>query len=167
MNFNKLSKKALKCMYVKTWIASVIWIVIFITGNILFRKDIPMILQGVVYGLVAIIIIYSVFAPRIRYERYRYLLSEEEFAVRKGLIEIKTEIVPIERLHKIEVSSGPIFRMFGLKEIKVTTAGGEINVAFLDDEVADQVAEHLKRRINTIAVEERNVMDTEEENGAE
>lgn len=156
MDYRKLNTKAMTCMYVKTWIGSVIWIVLLIVSNILLKDEIPTIVSGVIYGVVAMIAIYSLIAPKLRYERYRFLLSEEEFAVRKGLIVVKTEIVPIERLHKIEVSSGPVFRAFGLKEIKVTTAGGEINVSYLDNEIADKIAEHLKTRINTIAVEERN-----------
>ncbi len=166
MDYKKLNKKAMTCMYVKTWIASIIWIVGMVVFNILLKDEIPSIIIGVIYGLVAVIIIYSLIAPRLRYERYRFLLTEEEFAVRKGLMVTKTEIVPIERLHKIEVSSGPIFRAFGLKEIKVTTAGGEISVSYLDNEVADKIAEHLKTRINTIAVEERNA-ESEGEHGAE
>lgn len=156
MEYKKLNKKAMTCMYVKTWITSIIWIVMMVVSNLLLKDEIPSIVSGVIYGMVAVIIIYSFIVPKIRYERYRFRLTEEEFAVRKGLMVTKTEIVPIERLHKIEVSSGPIFRAFGLKEIKVTTAGGEINVSYLEDEVADKIAEHLKTRINTIAVEERN-----------
>ncbi len=156
MDYKKLNKKAMTCMYVKTWIASIIWVIGMVVVNVLLKDEIPSVVSAVIYGLVAIIIIYSLFAPKIRYERYRFLLTEEEFSVRKGLLVTKTEIVPIERLHKIEVSSGPIFRAFGMKEIKVTTAGGEINVSYLDDEIADQIADHLKTRINTIAVEERN-----------
>lgn len=162
MNYKKLNKKAMTCMYVKTWIGSIIWIVVMVVSNILLKDEIPSIISGVIYGFVVVIILYSLIAPKIRYERYRFLLTEEEFAVRKGLIVTKTEIVPIERLHKIEVSSGPIFRAFGLKEIKVTTAGGEINVSYLEDAIADQIAEHLKKRINTIAVEERNAELAEE-----
>ncbi len=155
MDYKKLNKKAMTCMYVKTWIANIIWIPGLIATSVLLKDEIPSIVRGVMYGLVAVIIVYSLIAPKIRYERYRFLLTEEEFSVRKGLIITKTEIVPIERLHKIEVSSGPIFRAFGLKEIKVTTAGGEINVSYLDNEIADRISEHLKIRINTIAVEER------------
>ena len=178
MEYKKLNKKAMTCMYVKTWIVSIIWIVMLVVSNLILQGEIPAIVTGIMYGLVAVIVLYSVIAPKIRYERYRFLLTEEEFAVRKGLIVTHTEIVPIERLHKIEVSSGPIFRAFGLKEIKVTTAGGEINVSYLENEVADRIAEHLKIRINTIAVEERNAeleepmdaadeMNMEGENGAE
>ncbi len=163
MDYKKLNKKAMTCMYLKTWITSIFWIIGMVVFNILLKDEIPAIVIGVIYGLVAFMVIYSFIAPKLRYERYRFLLTEEEFSVRKGLIVTKTEIVPIERLHKIEVSSGPIFRAFGLKEIKVTTAGGEINVSYLDNEIADRIAEHLKTRINTIAVEERNA-ELEDEN---
>lgn len=162
MDYKKLNKKAMTCMYVKTWIVSVIWIVVLVVCNILLKDEIPYVASGIIYGIVAFIVIYSLIAPKFRYARYRFLLTEEEFAVRKGLMVVKTEIVPIERLHKIEVSSGPIFRAFGLKEIKVTTAGGEINVSYLENEIADKIAEHLKMRINTIAVEERNAQQEEE-----
>lgn len=163
MDYKKLNTKAMTCMYVKTWIGSIVWIVMLVVGNILLKDEMPAVVSGIIYGLVAFIVIYSLIAPKLRYERYRFLLTEEEFAVRKGLIVVKTEIVPIERLHKIEVSSGPVFRAFGLKEIKVTTAGGEINVSYLDNEIADKIAEHLKTRINTIAVEERNAELEEKE----
>ena len=162
MDYRKLNKKAMTCMYVKTWIASIMWIVMFVACNILLKGEMPDVVRGIIYGVVILIVMYSLIAPKIRYERYRFLLTEEEFAVRKGLIIVKTEIVPIERLHKIEVSSGPVFRAFGLKEIKVTTAGGEINVSYLENEVADKIAEHLKIRINTIAVEERTVQQENE-----
>lgn len=161
MDYKKLNKKAMTCMYVKTWIVSIIWIVILVVCNILLKDEIPNIVRGIIYAIIAFIVIYSLIAPKFRYERYRFLLTEEEFAVRKGLMVVKTEIVPIERLHKIEVSSGPIFRAFCLKEIKVTTAGGEINVSYLENEIADKIAEHLKIRINTIAVEERNAQQEE------
>ena len=155
MDYKKLDKKALTCMYVKEWIGSIIWIVLLLVGNFLLADEIPTFVSYIIYGVVVFIVVISLIAPKVRYERYRYLLSEEEFAVRRGLIVTTTEIVPIERLHKIEVSSGPIFRAFGLKEIKVTTAGGEIKISYLTNEVADQIAEHLKIRINAIAVEER------------
>ncbi len=166
MDYKKLNKKAMTCMYVKTWIANIIWIPGILATSILFKKELPSVVLAIMYGLLAIIVIYSLIAPKLRYERYRFLLTEEEFSVRKGLIVTKTEIVPIERLHKIEVSSGPIFRAFGLKEIKVTTAGGEINVSYLDNEIADRIADHLKIRINTIAVEERSADNLQDEQDA-
>lgn len=106
--------------------------------------------------------LYFLIAPKVRYERYRYILNEEELEVRKGIVTIKTQIVPIERLHKIEVSCGPILRAFGLKDVLATTAGSDIKVEFLTDEVAEKIAEYLKKRINAIVVEEREAVREEE-----
>lgn len=167
MEYKKLDKKAMTCMYVKSMISNLIIMMIF-TGIFLFLNgemgEVGDRIVRLIYSILMIIAAFDMLVvPKIRYERYRYLLSEEEFAVRKGLFVMKTEIVPIERLHKIEVSSGPIFRAFGLKEIKVTTAGGEIRVSYLSNEVADRIAEHLKTRINAIAVEERTANEERKE----
>lgn len=166
MQYEKLNKKALTCMYVKTVIQFIIVSVFLIILNLSFKEKWPVLVTGIIYGLIGLDFLYLLISPKIRYERYRYCLTEEELEVRRGLIVIKTEIVPIERLHKIEVSSGPFFRAFGLKEVLVTTAGGDVRISFLENEVADRIAQHLKKRINTIAQEER-FADMEEEAGDE
>ena len=61
----------------------------------------------------------------------------------------------MERLHKLQVSQGPVDRMFNLSSVKVTTAGGDGVIKFLADDEAALIAEHLKDKINQIAAEER------------
>lgn len=100
-------------------------------------------------------ILYVLFVPRARYERYRYYIDEESIRVRKGFIWISESIVPMERLHKIEVSQGPFDRMFGLSTVRVTTAGGDVNIKFLKDNIAEEIAEMLKSKINDIVIAER------------
>lgn len=151
-------------MYLKSIIRFVFSTVVILGCAFLAKEDIPEFVSIIIYIVVGIGFLDMLIAPRLRYERYRYILTEEEFEVRKGLIVVKTEIVPIERLHKIEVSSGPLFRAFGLKEVLATTAGGDVRVSFLEDETANQIAAHLKKRINTIAVEERNALEVEGDN---
>ncbi len=155
MEYEKLNKRALVCMYVQTGIQFIMSTALIIIINSLFHEDWPHFVSLVLYGVIGADFLYLLAAPKIRYERYRYILTQEEFEVRKGLIIVKTEIVPIERLHKIEITSGPILRVFGLKAVTATTAGSNIEVSYLADEVADQIAQHLKKRINTITVEER------------
>lgn len=155
MQYEKLSKKALKCMYVGAGTQFVVLTAIITVLIIVFHKEWPAFVTGILLGVIGLEVLYFIIAPKVRYERYRYILTEEELEVRKGIITIKTEIVPIERLHKIEVSCGPILRAFGLKDVLATTAGSDIKVEFLTDEVADKIAEHLKKRINTIVIEER------------
>lgn len=163
MNYQKLSKKALTCMYVGSGIRFALTAVTLILLMVFFHEDWPGYVTGIMLGVVGVAFLAFLFAPKIRYERYRYILTEEELEVRKGIFVIKTEIVPIERLHKIEVSSGPILRAFGLKNVLATTAGNNIMLEFLTDEVAEQIANHLKKRINTIAVEEREADNVNEE----
>ncbi|MDO5154633.1 MAG: PH domain-containing protein [Eubacteriales bacterium] len=155
MKYEKLGKKASICMYVKTVIGFVITAICVLSVYFIIREELPDFVSWFVYGFLGIYLLYVLIAPKLRYERYRYRLTEDGIEVRKGLIVIKTEIVPIERLHKIEVSSGPIFRAFKLKEVMVTTAGGELRIAYLNENVAEQISEHLKKRINAIVVEER------------
>lgn len=103
----------------------------------------------------ALAIAYIAAAPKVRYERYRYCINDEAIRVREGLLWVSESIVPIERLHKIEISQGPIARIFKLSTVCVTTAGGDVNIKFLQDEVAAEIAEKLKTKINSIAASER------------
>lgn len=98
---------------------------------------------------------YTAAAPRVRYKRYRYCIDSEAIRVREGLLWIRESIVPIERLHKIEVSQGPVARMFGLSAVCVTTAGGDADINFLEEEKAQEIAETLKTKINSIVIAER------------
>ena len=108
-----------------------------------------------VLAAVCIIII-----PRIRYERYRYIIDSSNIRVREGILWIKETIIPMERLHKIQVSQGPVDRMFKLSSVRVTTAGGDGMIKFLADDEAALIVEHLKDKINQIAAEEHETLYT-------
>ncbi|MDD6071608.1 MAG: PH domain-containing protein [Clostridiales bacterium] len=167
MKYEKLGKKALTCMYVKSLITFFIVTVVILVVNGLCKEEWPGFISYILYGIIGVQLLYVLVAPKIRYERYRYRLSEEGIEVREGLIVVTTQIVPIERLHKIEVSSGPIFRAFGLKEVLVTTAGGELKISYLDNSIAERISEYLRKRINTIVAEEREAANASKESAVE
>lgn len=165
MAYQKLSKKSLGCMYIGTLIEIIITTGILLGVRYLLENRIignfhtpEWILMGLLI-LVPIEIICSLISPIIRYARYRYILTEEELEVREGILVITREIVPIERVHKIEVNAGPIDRMFGLAKVKVVTAGGEVTARFLEEEKAQAIADTLKKRINHLVLEQREKCD--------
>ena len=80
---------------------------------------------------------------------------EEFIDIYEGYIFVERNIVPLERLHKMQTIRGPIDRMFKVAKVVVTTAGGDVTLRFLDEEKADFIAESLGRRINQIVVEKR------------
>lgn len=132
-------------LFADIWSGLKIWIIIF---------------------MIAILII-GLISPKIRYERYRYRITDEEIDIQEGFLWINRNIVPIERLHKIEVARGPIDRMFGLAKVSVTTAGGDVTLRFLDNEKADFIADSLKKRINEEAADAKEYLNSHREEDAQ
>lgn len=161
MKYEKLNKNALKCMYVVALITFLITGGILATVGMLLKNhvigsgDIAQLIGNILLCLIPLELVLELITPKIRYERYRYLLNDEEINVYEGIFVVTRTIVPIERLHKLEVSAGPIDRMFGLAKVLVTTAGGDVCIRFLENEKADFIADTLKKKINEVALEEK------------
>ena len=152
----KLSKRALGCMYVATAVGSLLGIAAIIVANVLWfgPKDIQI---GIVIsiGVAVLLVVHTAISPYFRFHRYRYQITEEFIDVREGYIFVERNLVPLERLHKMQTNKGPIDRMFKVAKVTVTTAGGDVTLRFLDEEKADFIAESLSKRINQIVTEQR------------
>lgn len=156
MGYEKLSKRALGCMYVATGIASVVGLlfVSLINWLLFFPKDIG-IGKMLSLVLVVIIILNALISPYFRYCRYRYSINDECIDIKEGYLFVSREIVPIERLHKLQTEKGPIDQIFKVAKVNVTTGGGDVTIRFLEEEKAEKIAESLRNRINQIVVEQR------------
>lgn len=161
MEYKSLNKKAIGCMRIN----SIIWSIVFIVAgiiviNVSLSKGVKIGTESYIalFVILVLIVVYDIIAPIIRYKRYRYHIDDEMFAVVEGLWFITKSVAPIERIHQIAVSRGPIDRMFGLAKVVITTAGGEITIRFLEVDVAEEIADKLKNRINKI-VKEQGVKD--------
>lgn len=154
--YSKISKKAIGCMLVNEVIAGIFVTALAIGGFVISSsgKNVPF-SYNIVWAVVGIIWIACLVAPFVRYERYRYCITEEEIDIKEGFISIERNIVPIERLHKIAMEIGPIDRLFGLSKVIVTTAGGDVDIRFLQYEEAQVIVDSLKRRINQYAIAKR------------
>ena len=158
MNYEKLSRNALKCIYVGSGILDVIAaIIVLAIWRIFFSEN--RIVKIVVLIVCALLLFELLVNPVIRYNRYRYAIDDECIDIIEGLLFIRRDIVPIERLHKIAVERGPIDRMFGLGKVLVTTAGGDVTIRYLEMEKAEKIAENLKHRINEVVVLARGGQD--------
>ncbi len=94
-------------------------------------------------------------SPYFRYHRYRYCINDECIDVIEGYLFVKRNIVPIERLHKLQTKKGPIDQIFKVAKMVVTTGGGDVTLSFLEEEKAEQLAQSLRKRINEIVAEQR------------
>lgn len=152
----KLSKRALGCMYTAAILGAIVGIIILVVVNMVW-----LIPEGIKIGttisivLAVLLIANAAISPYFRFHRYRYCIDDEFIDLYEGYIFVERNIVPLERLHKMQTIRGPIDRMFKVAKVVVTTAGGDVTLRFLDEEKADLIAESLGKRINQIVVEKR------------
>ncbi|MCI6737133.1 MAG: PH domain-containing protein [Intestinibacter sp.] len=156
MEYQKLNKKAIKCMFLGTLVQFIIVTAILFAVWWNFKNILPTVVQGVMLGLFVVDLVYLLASPKIRYEKYRYCITKDRIDVKEGFIFTERNIVPIERLHKIAIEKGPIDNIFGLSKVIVTTAGGDVTISFLEDEKANFIVDSLKDKINQIAIDEKN-----------
>ncbi|MBE5062597.1 PH domain-containing protein [Lachnospiraceae bacterium DSM 108991] len=156
MVYEKLSKNALRCMYAAGAVTGVILLAVIGAVDYfwVFPEDI-VIGKWISLGAALFILADVCVSPWFRFCRYRYGINEECIDIQEGYLFVKRHIVPIERLHKLEMRTGPLDRAFGVAKVIVTTAGGDVTIAFLDTERAERIADTLRKRINAIAAEQR------------
>lgn len=153
--YEKLSKNALANMYLGTITGIVIALVVIFLLEILLvipnHIGIAVIL-GIV--LAVVLALNALISPIIRFYRYRYKIDDESIDIIEGYIFVTRSIVPINRLHKLEIIQGPSDKICNVAKVNVTTAGGDVTIRFLETEKADKITESLKKKINEIAIEQ-------------
>lgn len=156
MTYEKLSKRALNCMYTADIAAGIA--VLAVIGAVdyfwIFPSDIAVgkwisLLLGILTLLDVLI------SPYFRYHRYRYSINDESIDIIEGYLFVKRSVVPVERIHKIQTKKGPIDQLFRVAKVIVTTGGGDVTISFLEDERAERIAVSLGKRINEIVSEQR------------
>lgn len=152
----KLSKRALGCMYTASIIWAIIGVGILVALNVFwFIPDGIKIATTISIVLGVLLVANAAISPYFRFHRYRYSITDDFIDIYEGYIFVERNIVPLERLHKMQTLKGPIDRIFKVAKVVVTTAGGDVTLRFLDEEKADFIAESLGKRINQIVVEKR------------
>lgn len=154
--YKSLDKKGITIMRINALISGLIILAIILAIAIplyLGLKDDffkTLILIGLVI-IVFIVLLDIILFPKVRYNRYKYLITDERIEVKKGLFLITTSIIQIKRIQKIELSNGPIDRMFNLSNVNIFTAAGTVDIKFLNNEeakeISNRVNELLKQKL--------------------
>ena len=156
VKYEKLSKRALYCMYAAGVITGAVLLVIIGAVSLVWLIPNDMTVGKWIALALAVLVLADVLAsPYFRYHRYCYSINDECIDIREGYLFVKRNIVPIERLHKLQIARGPIDQIFRVAKVIVTTGGGDVTISFLEEEKAEQIADSLRKRINEIAAEQR------------
>lgn len=99
-------------------------------------------------AIIAIMLVSSVFAFR-RVRAIGYLLREDDFVFRRGIMFERIVAVPYGRLQLVDVNRGPLLRALGLSTLKFVTASATTGVQLPGLVEAD--AEALRDRLIELA----------------
>lgn len=92
-------------------------------------------------------VLWSAAFPPVRFRRYKYLIDSDRIEIIRGVLFVSRTVVPINRIHQINVSRGPIDTAFGVAKVSVITAGSTAVLRFLDEDEANRVALYLNERV--------------------
>lgn len=148
--YRRLNRKCMLSMYIDY----AMWYAVLLAAYLLTKTYAEGFL-GLYYDLIGygfqvvlgIALVYIVAAPPVFYTRYRYRITEDRVDVRCGVLFIRHTLVPIERVHQVEIARGPINNILGLADVTITTAGGEATIRYLEIDEAEKVADRLNNLI--------------------
>ena len=151
--YKKLNKKCMSAMYIVYAIEYVILFLILFGIKYIWTADLKndlSLYDIVTLAILIIALVYIIIAPIVFYRRYQYIITSEKIDIRRGIIIIRRTMVPIERLHQVEIIMGPVNNLFKLADVEVITAGGSAKIQFLELPEANRIAEELNQQINSI-----------------
>ena len=85
--------------------------------------------------------------PKLRWQRWRYEVREQEIELQHGLFVVKSTLVPMVRVQHVDMEQGPILRRNDLASITISTAATNHTIPALITSEADE----LRSRISTLA----------------
>ena len=140
---NPVSKKAMYVLNI-VFAAGIIVFAILITFYVSEMTGLYLIFM---WAFAIALTVYVLAYPVIFYNHYRYRMDDDCIETRSGVIFHSHVLVPVERIHQVEVNKGPILRRFGLAQVTVTTAGGTVTLQYLDEPVAEYIVANLNEKI--------------------
>ncbi|NLA77440.1 MAG: PH domain-containing protein [Clostridiales bacterium] len=144
MEYQGLSKKALSVLRVNAVIGMLFVIIAAGAAAVaLYTMELKAAAIAVFAVLFVLAVLYIAIVPVFRHRRYKYLIADDRIEIIEGILFISRTIVPIDRIHQIDIRRGPIDTAFGVGKVIVTTAGSVARLRFLELKKAEEIAEQL------------------------
>ena len=169
-NYSSIKKRQAFCWLVLRVIGFIIVAAIVIglqalAYAIVNESDFPKESEGLVliiaYILNGIILvgwfIYTFIMPFLQQAVWKYVITDDFIEIRYGVIIKKIKIVPEARIQHLDVTRLISDRIFGLARVSATTANGVITIVGLNPKLAEEIANSVNDRVNTLIRQENSV----------
>ena len=146
----QVERGQLGVMWVHALLTGILVLILGSIGDTVLRQnsDLP---GGTIIVPLLLLLVYPVLiAPPRRYRALGYRVDSDELRIASGLL-VKTEtVVPLKRVQHIDVSQGPIERLFGVTRLLLHTAGTMNSLVVLPGlarETAETIRDEIRARI--------------------
>jgi membrane protein YdbS with pleckstrin-like domain len=146
--FRTLDPVSKKAMYVGN-VLTMAAFAVFVAVSLHFSEGTAWFLPSaaVLASFSVVLALYLFLSPPVFYRHYRYRMDDDCIEVRSGVVIRSHVLVPVERVHQVDVRKGPILRAYGLASVTVTTAGGSVSLQYLEEVIAEDIAAHLNEKV--------------------
>jgi uncharacterized membrane protein YdbT with pleckstrin-like domain len=69
-------------------------------------------------------LVFSLAVLRLGFELHWYILSDRALRIREGIVFIKEKTITFANIQQISIQQGPLQRLLGIADVRVSTAGG-------------------------------------------
>ncbi|WP_430788656.1 PH domain-containing protein [Virgibacillus flavescens] len=146
---NTIADEALKAWKLTAVIfMSILWLLILAGLVLSVIFDISFLYAGI--GILLGLLIHYLFVyllPKVRWNRWRYEIFEQEIYIQHGIIIVSRTLVPMIRVQHVDTKQGPILKKYQLAGVTISTAATTHEIPALREEDAAG----LRDRISALA----------------
>ena len=118
-----LHPNQIKVLRVRVALTMLILLGIVTAADVLLPREVPMPFGLATATAALIALLATIWLPGRRYRAWGYIEGEDELHIRSGLWTRVRTAVPFGRVQHIDISQGPIERVYGLATLILNTAG--------------------------------------------
>lgn len=146
MEYQKLSKNAgylmLSTALIQSLLVLIVCMAVTVAADLYGKTKLAVMITGAVVA-----VLWAAVFPTVRFKRYKYLIQPDRIEIIQGVFWVSRTVVPVDRIHQINVSRGPLDTAFGVAKVSVITAGSTAVFRFLDEDKAQQLALFLNEKV--------------------
>jgi len=148
MEYKTLSKNARYLMTVTAIIQSLLLLVACMAAVVIVELY-GAVKIAVMISCAVVAVVWAAVFPLLRFRRYKYLITPDRVEIVCGVFFVSRTVVPVNRIHQINVSRGPLDASFGVAKVSVVTAGSTAVLRFLDEDKAQELALYLNEKVES------------------
>ena len=83
--------------------------------------------------------------PKIRWQRWRYEVREEEIELQHGIIFTARTLIPMVRIQHVDMIQGPLLRKYKLASVVVATAASNHEIPAIEESEAEELRFYISK----------------------